>query len=45
MTKKSEATKDEVKGVAVKAIPEAEYQRRIKLVVSNVEYINPSYDR
>lgn len=31
--------------VAQVVISEEEYQRRIKLDVSNSEYINPSYDR
>lgn len=46
MTKKpapkdAEAHESEV----AKVISEDEYQRRIKLDVSNPEYINPSYDR
>lgn len=40
--KDAEAQESEV---AVKVISEEEYQRRIKLDVSNPEYINPSYDR
>jgi hypothetical protein len=35
----------ETEVVATTAISEKEYQRRIKLDVSNPLYINPSYDR
>jgi len=44
---KKPASKDVVahKSEVAKVISEDEYQRRIKLDVSNPEYINPSYDR
>lgn len=40
----AEITASEFKGF-VYQIPEEEYQRRIKLDVSNQDYINPSYNR
>lgn len=36
---------EELEMVAENAISEEEYQRRIKLDVSDPFYINPSYDR
>jgi hypothetical protein len=43
--KKSEVKTDAQESEVAKVISDDEYQRRIKLDVSNPEYINPSYDR